>query len=714
MFPFHSYRSKLQTAFVVLGVAAITVTGWQASEGAASALRQATFDRLTAIGETKRRQIERYFETAGNHVLALSNDQSVIRAMEAFGEAWRTLPAPPPEAASALRHHYDSLFGGAATAVNWYASDPGTVALQWFFIFSNPYPGARETLVSADGIGRYSQAHAQYHPTFARYRSAFGFYDILFIEAEQGRVVYSVVKEIDLGSRFRRMPFSGTNLARAFTRAMSLPKPELFIIEDYAPYPPSNFAPAAFLVAPVWRAGVKIGVIAIQVSIEEVNRMMTSNRKWRDEGLGETGQAYIAGPDGALRSDVRIKIEQPAEYLRQLAGAGVPREIIERVGRNQTVILNLPLSPDAASSVRESARGLGTGLDFRGAPVLRAHSRLDVPGLDWVLVAEIEAQEAFAPIGGLRLRILGFGLLTAVLFLLAASYLARSVTRPVLALAEGARRLGGRDFQARLSVTSKDEVGQLAESFNRMAEELERTTVSRDELIAAEKQLRAKQRELEALTARLFTAHEEERSRLARELHDDLTQRLAAVAIDAGRIARDSAVTDEQWHAVMERIRHQLARISDDVHGLSRRLHPAMLDDIGIEAAIESECRSFFEQGGAPVEFVAEGSFGQLRKDTKTALYRIVQEALRNIRRHAQADHVSIRLERNGSDVELQIRDNGCGFDCAQPGLRRGLGLFSMQERARLIGGRFMLDSRPGEGTKMDISLPSGDADGQA
>jgi PAS domain S-box-containing protein len=224
----------------------------------------------------------------------------------------------------------------------------------------------------------------------------------------------------------------------------------------------------------------------------------------------------------------------------------------------------------------------------------------------------------------------------------------------------------------------------------------------------AERTLRHKQQELETLAARLITAQEEERSRLARELHDDLTQRLAVVAIEAGSLQRDFASGDER-HERLQRIKKEMARLSEDVHRLSRSLHPSLLNDLGLAAAIEFECRAHFERGGAPVEFGSEGALDSIPKSAQLAVFRIVQEALRNVQKHSSADEVRIVLKRMRSILELTIVDNGRGFDRDDPDWRPGVGLASMEERARLLGGSFRVESSPGSGTKIKVAVPVGD-----
>lgn len=707
--PFRSYRTKLQAAFIGLALLAIAATVWEAGYGAAAALRTATLERLTVIRQTRARQIESYFENVSNHVLALAADESAITALEEFDRAWPLITAPP-SAAVALEAHYGPLR-------QWLPADPHARALQYHFILKNPHPaGARDRLLSAPDAGPYGRIHARFHPTLHRYHSAFGFYDIFLIDPA-GRILYTVFKEIDLGADLTHPLYAQTSLAKAHRRAMASVEPEKTILEDYSAYTPSHDAPAAFVAAPVWRRGEKAGVLAIQISAAEVNRVMTGNGHWREEGFGDSGQAYMVDSRNELRSGLRFE-----------------------------------------RGPREPVHGAGTAVSSDGLR-LRSWTALGVPGVQWFLVAEIGTAEALAPAKQLQLRIAGFGLLLAAGFSVVARWLGQGVTAPVLALAENARRLGSLDFRARIHVTRTDEIGELAESFNRMAADLEQTTVSKqavDNILASllnavfvaedgritranpaaehllgyppgqlsgapvpianipigrpplETELVRRDgssvpvlltaarldpqdsvvyaaqdiSELRRLAGRLIAAQEEERRRIARELHDDFSQRLAAAAISAG-VERN------------EPLRQQIAALAGDLHALSRRLHPAMLDDLGLEAAAAAECRASFERGGPPVDFRVDGPLPAGNREADLAFYRILQEALRNISRHANAQQVTVRLR----PYEIEITDDGDGF---QPGDQTpGLGLASMEERIRLLGGQWSLRSAPGEGTKI-------------
>jgi signal transduction histidine kinase len=690
---FRSYRTRLQFVFLSLGLAAITLTGWEASAGAEAALRQATYDRLTAIRQSCVRDIERYFQDLSSHVLALSSDESIIRAVEDLGAAWTSIAEARVDGAEEqlLRAYYREH---KLDAPGWFpSSDRRTVELQHIFLSGNPNPfGSKDRLLDPPGV--YGKVHARYHPTLHRYQNAFGFYDVFLIDATSGRVLYTVFKESDLGIRLDAPPYSESPLGDIYRRASQLTEPEQLVISDFRPYVPSHSAPAAFAAAPIWRAGAKIGVLAIQVSIRELNRVMTADGNWQAEGLGRTGQAYIVGPDNKLRSDMRLRIEQPDRFYAELLRAGTPQEDADEVRQHGTAILRMSVAPEAAR-YRTSPAGTEIGVDTFGVQVLRSHAPVNLPGIEWAAMVEIEAEEAFAPVDALRKRILGYGSIIAVGFWIAAAWMARSVTRPVLAVAARAKELGERKLQVAgppIPVESADEIGQLAEAFNRMVRDLDRTTVSKDEL--------------QKLAGRLITAQEDERRRLARELHDDMTQRLAAVAIDAGNLERLGP--PDRIRSGLERIRQQMARLSEDIHGLSRSLHPAMLDELGLVAAIESETRAFFERGGPPVEFQHSEIPANLSPEARLALYRITQEALRNIQKHAStAESIAITLEASDEEIHLQVADNGPGFNRTDPLWRPGVGLASMEERVRLLDGRLSIESHGSDsGTKIDVWLP--------
>jgi signal transduction histidine kinase len=206
------------------------------------------------------------------------------------------------------------------------------------------------------------------------------------------------------------------------------------------------------------------------------------------------------------------------------------------------------------------------------------------------------------------------------------------------------------------------------------------------------------------LSGRLINAQEEERARLARELHDDVTQRLALLAIDAGREARTLSST--AGGAAIQTMQQGLVRLSEDVHALSYRLHPSILEDLGLIEALKSECDRFSGMDSIRLKMNAEQITERLPRDVALCLFRIAQEALRNIARHAGASQAEVSLRRLNGGLQLAVRDNGAGFDPAQHRAGTSLGHASMRQRASLLGGTVEIESSPGRGTIIRAWVP--------
>ena len=213
---------------------------------------------------------------------------------------------------------------------------------------------------------------------------------------------------------------------------------------------------------------------------------------------------------------------------------------------------------------------------------------------------------------------------------------------------------------------------------------------------------RRAEKEAVDLSGRLLTAHEDERRRLARELHDDLTQRLARLAIDAGRMENVSTAPEG-----LRPLREDLVRLSEDVHALSYRLHPSVLDDLGLVEALKAECDRVAGHGELRVDVEASGVPKGLPAEASLCLFRVAQEALSNAARHARASAVTVLLSPSGKGLQLAISDNGSGFDPARSRERASLGLASMRERVRLLQGELDIESTAGRGTTVVAWVPA-------
>jgi signal transduction histidine kinase len=206
------------------------------------------------------------------------------------------------------------------------------------------------------------------------------------------------------------------------------------------------------------------------------------------------------------------------------------------------------------------------------------------------------------------------------------------------------------------------------------------------------------------LAGRLIASQEEERRRVARELHDDLSQKLALLAIQVDQLGKEANLT-RAFTDVIRDISRLSAEIASDVHGLALRLHPSKLEALGLLAALESVCHEISAQHGIAVEYSHDGVPGDVDAEVSLCLYRVTQEALHNVVKHSGARRASVRLTRDGDNLYLQIADQGAGFD-TRAVEHSGLGLVSIRERANFLGGRVVIYSAPGGGTRIGVRVP--------
>jgi PAS domain S-box-containing protein len=210
---------------------------------------------------------------------------------------------------------------------------------------------------------------------------------------------------------------------------------------------------------------------------------------------------------------------------------------------------------------------------------------------------------------------------------------------------------------------------------------------------------------LRDLSGRLINAQEEERSRVARELHDDLSQRMALLSIELEQIAHAMGGSAKMRRR-FESLQNQAQEISSDIHRLSYRLHPSKLDHLGLAAALKSLCEQINASGKLRVYLHQQSSTETLPKDITLCLFRIAQESLRNTVKHSQAAHVRVIVGMSNGVVHLTVTDDGCGFDMQSPSFAEGLGFVGMRERLRIVSGTLEINSERAQGTGIEVMIP--------
>ena len=321
------------------------------------------------------------------------------------------------------------------------------------------------------------------------------------------------------------------------------------------------------------------------------------------------------------------------------------------------------------------------------------------------MVLGISRRLAFADanrILGRNLSLLG---IVALVALLAAWYGGDLfIMRQVNAMAKASRRLAAGEMSARTGLKYGDgELGQLAKNFDEMAIALEQRQAERE---LAEMELKRSQELFRNLSAHLQVVREEERTRIARKIHDDMGQALTALKIDLTWL--NKKLTDAQ-PLIREKLQSMVTLINETietVHNLSEDLRPGILDDFGLSAAIEWQAEEFQKRTGIECRINLASDESNLSKEKSTNLFRIVQESLTNVIRHANATKVEINLSEKDGRLLLEVADNGKGITKAAVTNPKSFGLIGIKERVHSLGGEVDISGTPNAGTRLKVKMP--------
>jgi two-component system sensor histidine kinase DegS len=298
-----------------------------------------------------------------------------------------------------------------------------------------------------------------------------------------------------------------------------------------------------------------------------------------------------------------------------------------------------------------------------------------------------------------------FFILLVIIVTVIALLLSRTITRPILLLRKGAEEIGHGKLDYEMEVRSQDELGDLAKSFNNMAADLKRHIEEMGktaaENIAKERTI---QENLRLYVQKVNQAQEAERKRIARELHDDAVQALAVVSRHLDDLAHGHSSLS------VEDIRQEINDIARGIRSFSQELRLSILDDLGLITAVQWLASNMTKNYKIAVETKVYGEQQPLPEETELILFRIIQEALSNIRKHSGATEALVLLDFSEQNITVTIKDNGKGFDIpsgvADLASTGRLGLVGMQERAQLLGGTLSIDSQPGSGTSLTVTIP--------
>jgi signal transduction histidine kinase len=366
-------------------------------------------------------------------------------------------------------------------------------------------------------------------------------------------------------------------------------------------------------------------------------------------GMGSTGESYIVGDDNKLRSASRFFPDRPPNTIEYKENA---------------------IGPD---HIR---------IDYRGKKVISFSHALDSTTLKWRIVTEIDFQEAMTPVVRFRNYLVIITIICALLIVVVSILVSNAISRPILYLQQVIQQLARGVVPPKpVTVDNTDEIGKVAMAVNELVE--------REIKLVRDK------------TATLLEGQENERKRITQELHDGVGQLLTALRLRIDVIQIDNALRKELVDLINETI--------GEVKRISYNVMPGSLVDFGLEAALKGLCDNTARYSSLKFDFqYIRESHHTLNFDVTIAVFRIVQEGVNNILKHASATQVDLHIIDKEDEIYILLKDNGKGFDVAHPA-HIGLGLRSMSERAKLLHGSVDIHSAPGDGTIVEARIPLAD-----
>lgn len=458
----------------LIPLAAISALLYQQSAGA---LEQEAINRLDVVRSITATSVQRYFQSLQDELITAADAGVAEEALQSMAAALPTLneadPADYTTMRQALLECHESGLGqtlekagksDALVATTVQSLDDLAVRMQTLYIADNPHPlGSKQLLDAANDGSTYSQLHARYHPVFRRMLERYGVYDIFLIDADTGRLVYTVFKEIDFGGSLRSGPLAETAFARAFNQAVASEQRGFVAFGEFQDYLPSALAPASFIATPVFDENEVIGVLAFQIPMEKLSGIISET-----SGMGDTGETYAVGRDRLFRSNSRF-----AE------GLGM-----------QSTILQPEITVDT-KPVREvfdaGVAGSGRSTNYRGDDVLSSWQPITIFGdkaepensVQWSIISDITTSEVLAPARSLRNWSLAIFVITAGVVATIAAFISRRLAqgqidleKKVGSLAEVFTAASAGNLTSDVQVAGDDDMGRLGEHAGRMLQEL--------------------------------------------------------------------------------------------------------------------------------------------------------------------------------------------------------------------------------------------------
>ena len=482
----NSLQAKLLILVLAVTLTSISVISYISISTIQNALESKAFQQMVSIREVQKSALENQFNNYRKQIQTMAQSNYVIEAMKSFDMSYKSYPSELlhyesqitiQQRAKELRSYYTGDFseeffnknGRRTDRINEYFSrlSPEAIAFQHAFIADNPNPLGSKHLMDkptiAEGV-EYAGFHAQYHSYFRNFLEKFGYYDIFLVEPENGKVVYSVFKELDFATSLVDGPFSQSNFAAAFRAVQGSRNSDLVKMVDFDEYYPSYQSPASFLSVPIVDGDEQVGVLIFQIPIDQINTTMTNSGSWNSVGLGKSGETYMVSNDYSMRNDSRLLIEDPDSFFGNLQQQNISTEKIARIRSLQSSILIQNAKSEATTQAIQGEKGTALVTNYLGNTVLSAYSPLNIPDVTWAIISEIEEAEVNEYTNKLIMLIIAIAILISIIaMLITFLYVRSSLAKPLKQMVAQVQEL---EITKTLDLRRRDEIGQIANAID--------------------------------------------------------------------------------------------------------------------------------------------------------------------------------------------------------------------------------------------------------
>jgi class 3 adenylate cyclase len=476
-----SIQSKIMLILLVSSLASLGVIGAVEYVSGRKLLMPVAAERMTQLREAQKRAVEMLFADLTDSLIVYTRGSTAEEAVTAFTAGFDQLADAPtdPGEQQALETYYTNklikpIQQTTGQKLDMAALLPGSNAQKYLQTRYTVRSSAASPAPDDAGDGSaWSAANARFNNYFREIATRFEYRDAMLLDT-RGNVIYSVNKGPALGTNILTGPYRESNLRDAYEKAMAADAVDFVWITDFQPFQAAAGLPIAWLVSPIDVGGKAAGVMALPLPISKVNRIMTADQHWKTAGMGATAETYLAGPDGLMRSDSRLFLQDPEKYQRDAVAAGTPPDIVAEALRWHGTTLVQPVQTEAFRAAQRGQTGTVMDTGYLGDHELAAYGPLAVPNSDlrWSILATRDSAEANSRIEAFtRTLIVTAAALVFVLCVLA-MLIAHVFVQPIRRLRAGAEEISAGNYEVTMPVTSRDEIGQLTVAFNEMSRNL--------------------------------------------------------------------------------------------------------------------------------------------------------------------------------------------------------------------------------------------------